>query len=614
MKPSPLLGCAIALALLTPGVALAETCHRMPAAATPTSEAERISEFGRYEGYSEAIYDSYVRTSFYLPMSDGVRLATDVMVPAIDCVATDDPLPVLWTFTPYKRAYLNGDDPVLTAIDDQGAQDLVRHGYVIAAAAIRGTAASFGAYHGLFAPIEAQDAYEITEWLANQPFSNGRIGMIGGSYQGITQLSLAALDPPHLEAIFPIVVEFDTYDSVYPGGIFRHSVWNGWAQARYNLDMVMPSVPVDDDPDGLLLAQARNQHWNNWPVIEALRAAAFHDYDQPSFSWTANNLSTQLDAINEAAIPMYQVGGWNDVYPIDTLFWVANYAGPQRLMMGPWTHNSKFDPDAIVDERNRLTVIEELRWFDYWLKDIDNGIMDEEAVNYTVLTGPDLAHEWRQSPTWPPADIETETLYLSAGNVLSDDAPTADGVDSYLLDYTATRGPNSRFYSGDIQVIYDNMAATNAQALTYVTEPLAEDMDLIGFPVITLYVSSTANDGDFHVFLSQVEPDGTAWYVTEGLLRASQRQLAEAPYENYGLPYQTHARADVQTLVPGEVTELNFYLVPTSIVLHEGNRLALAIMGADADNTVGLVFDELPTVSIHHGPDTPSAIALPIQH
>jgi len=511
VKYAYLSSCAVALAFATPATALAETCHRMPAAAQSDNSGEPISEFGEYQGYSEAIYDSYVRTSFYLPMSDGVRLATDVMVPAIDCVPTDIALPVLWTFTPYKRAYLNGDGPVLTAIDDQGAQDLVRHGYVIAAVSIRGTAASFGEYRGLFAPIEACNSYEITEWLAEQPFSNGRIGMIGWSYQGITQLTLAALDPPHLEAIFPSVIEFDAYDSVYPGGIFRHPVWNVWAQARYNLDLVMPSVPVDDDPRGLLLNLATNRHWNNWPVIENMRAAAFHDYDQPSFSWIANNISTQLDAINEAAIPMYQLGGWNDVYPIDTLLWYANYAGPQRLMIGPLTHNSKHDPEAVVEERDRLTVVEQLRWFDYWLKDIDNGIMDEAPINYTVLTGPDLAHVWRQSPTWPPAGIEPQSFYLGAGNMLIDDPVTTDGVDSYLLDYTTSRGPNSRFDSGDIQVIYDNMAATNVQALTYVAEPLASDVELIGFPVVTLYVSSTANDGDFHVFLSQVQPDGTAW-------------------------------------------------------------------------------------------------------
>jgi len=100
--------------------------------------------------------------------------------------------------------------------------------------------------------------------------------------------------------------------------------------------------------------------------------------------------------------------------------------------------------------------------------------------------------------------------------------------------------------------------------------------------------------------------------VTEGLLRASQRQLAEAPWENYGLPYQTHNRSDVETLVPGEIVELSFYMVPTSIVLHEGNRIALAIMGADADNTTGIVFDELPIVSIHRGPDHASGIELPI--
>lgn len=613
MRQLTVLATALCLFLLAPDLALAQSCHRM-APLEADDAGGKVSRFGAYHGYSTAIYDSWVRRSLYVAVRDGGQLATDVMIPALDCQAAEQPLPVLVTFTPYKRAYLQPDGSVLSAVEDQGAELLVRHGYVIVAVAIRGTAASYGRYRGLFSPSEAKDAYDVLQWLAAQPWSDGNIGMVGGSYQGITQLTLAALDPPALKAIFPLVSLFDFYESVYPGGIFRSMPWDYWAQLRHNLDIVQPSVPVDGDEKGERLAVARAQHADNPDIMAQLRAVPFRDDDRPAFSWSANNPAAQLAAINRAKIPMYISDGWNDVFTADVLFWYENYAGPKRMMIGPWTHNSKHDPRAVVEERGRLTTIEELRWFDYWLKGIDNGIMDQDPINYSVLTGRHMAHVWHQSAAWPPPDVGPRVYYFRDDGALALDQPEATrAYDSYELDYTTTTGANSRWNIFFGTTTYPDMSVNDAKSLTYTSPPLDSAAAVIGFPVVTLYVSSTANDGDFHVVLERVDGAGVSHHVTDGMLRASQRKLSVPPWKNFGLPFQAHTRADVRTLVPGEVAELKFYLPPTATTFHRGDRIRVAVMGADADNTETLIFQETPTIRLYRDRAHSSQILLPIR-
>ncbi|WP_421723644.1 CocE/NonD family hydrolase [Bauldia sp.] len=605
-------GVASALLLAFSVSAVAE-CQRLDPA--PAAGTERISEFGKYQGYSEARYDSFVRSSTYVEVSDGGKLATDVMIPAVDCVAADEPLPVVWIYTPYKRAHLNDDGSVRTAVTDHNAETLVRHGYIISATAIHGTAASFGGYRGFTPPSETQAAYDMIEWLAAQPWSDGNIGMIGGSYPGMVQFNVAALDPPPLKAIYPDVSAFDFHQTVHPGGIFRYMLWDYWSQLRHNMDLVVPSVPVDADTSGALLAIAERQHRRNWDPLSVFRRAKFRDYDQPDFSWDRNMIVTKIDALNRAAIPTYFSDGWKDVFIPDVLFWYANFTGPKRMTIGPWSHNSRKDPKPIVEQRWHLTAIEQHRWFDYWLKGIDNGIMDEVPINYTLITGPEMKHVWRTTASWPPPDIVEQPYFLGPDQRLTTDEPDdASAADVYVSDYTTTTGPNSRwnlFESG--QQVYPDMAFNDAKSLTYTSGPLAADANVIGFPVVTLYVSSTANDGDFHILLEKVDDKGVSTYVTEGLLRASQRKRVPAPWKNYGLPYQSHKSTDVQTLIPDEIVELQFYLMPTSYKFRAGDRVRIAIMAADSANTENIVFADPPTMNVFRDQAHRSRIVLPIE-
>ena len=218
-------------------------------------ESERVSKFGEYKGYSEEIYDSSIRTSQYLTMRDGVKIAIDVIRPAKDGKVAEEPLPVLWTHNRYRRAYIAGGK-LRTMADRPDIQLLLKHGYVIASADVRGSGASFGSWDGIFTKEETQDAYEITEWLASQPWCDGNVGMFGGSYLGITQLMAASTHPPHLKAIFPIVALFDMYLISYHGGVFFDDFLRTWSQLTKMIDTKYIAAPVDGDEDEILLKSA----------------------------------------------------------------------------------------------------------------------------------------------------------------------------------------------------------------------------------------------------------------------------------------------------------------------------------------------------------------------
>jgi putative CocE/NonD family hydrolase len=191
--------------------------------------------------------------------------------------------------------------------------------------------------------------------------------------------------------------------------------------------------------------------------------------------------------------------------------------------------------------------------------------------------------------------------------------PDADGHDDYIVDYTTTVGPTNRFANGyGAPFGYPDMAANDAKALTYTTLPLESDVEITGHPVVHLWVSSTAADGDFFVYLEEVDENGISSYITEGKLRASLRALHKPPFENMNLPWHRCWEEDVEPLPQGQPVELVFDLYPTSNLFDAGHRIRLTVTGADADTYETLQLYPAPTVSIYLGPEYGSFIELPI--
>jgi putative CocE/NonD family hydrolase len=286
---------------------------------------------------------------------------------------------------------------------------------------------------------------------------------------------------------------------------------------------------------------------------------------------------------------------------------------PQKLVLPGWNHDV-FEP---------WLEVEKLRWFDYWLKGIDNGIMDEPPLRYYVMGAPEN-EAWRTAEQWPLPNEQRTAFYFHAGPsgsvtsvndglLIAQVSPEADGHDDYIVDYTTTVGLTSRFANGyGAPFGYPDMAANDAKALTYTTLPLESDVEVTGHPVVHLWVSSTATDGDFFVYLEEVDEDGVSSYITEGKLRASFRALHEPPYDNMDLPWHRCWEEDVEPLPQGQPVELLFDLYPTSNLFDAGNRIRVTVTGADADTYETPQLDPAPTVSVYRSPEYGSFIELPI--
>lgn len=580
------------------------------------SDSERISTLGRYQGYSQPKYGGWRRRSQYVEVRDGTRLAVDIYVPTRWGFVASEPLPVLWTHARYHRARIeNGQlqDPVQHMAR---YQKFLKHGYVLVFVDARGSGSSFGRSAGPFSEPERNDTYDVTEWLASQPWSNGRVGMFGTSYMGIAQYLAASTAPPSLRAIFPQKAMFDLYDFGRPGGILREDFGRQWSDMVERLDNKIPSPPVSDDPKGELLAAARREHLGNrtaYGLFEGILYRDSPDRESDERVYLTRSPSTYLSDINASGVAVYHLGGWFDLWPRDTLLWFANLKVPQKVVIGPWTHigTEAFDNFA-----------EHLRWYDYWLKGVDNGVMEEPAIHYYTMGAPEGA-AWRSTDVWPLPGEERVNFYFCAGDP-DDSGPAARGAlcwerqkqpgkDTYEVDLTATTGPHTRWSNGYGRPMdYGDLSRNDAKGISYTSTPLDREIEVTGHPVVRIWLASAGYDVDLIAYLEEVDLAGRSSYVTEGALKASHRALADPPYDRIGLPYHPSFAADIQT-PPVEPAELVFDLHPTSKIFFAGSRIRITLTGADQDNLVRQPTNaERPRIQILYGPDFPSAINIPV--
>ncbi len=599
-----------------------EATPQTPAPA-PAQTAAAPAKFGDYPAISSPLYDSWVRTSQYVKMRDGVRLAIDILRPALKGAVEKKPLPALWTHTRYRRASIV-DGKIQSSLQAPHLLAMLKRGYVLAAVDVRGSGASFGVFQGIFTPAESQDAYEITEWLARQPWCDGKIGMFGGSYLGITQLMAAGTRPPHLKAIVPMVALFDLFDTGAGGGIFREDFVRTWSFLTRFLDSTPGVAPVDEDKEGRLLKAAMEEHKQNRLLLDIVSPLRFRNSPDemtgeiPNLQW---HPAAVIDRINAGGIPTYIWAGWFDSFTRDGFLLWRNLTVPKRLTIGAWSHSPK--DKEISREEFVLLTIESLRWYDHWLKGIDTGIAAEDHVFFQVMKGP-KDNTWASAKDWPLAETRPTDLFFGAGKTGSaasaNDgglkllAPrSSGGADSIKIDYTATSGETSRWdnaVGGGFG--YPDMAANDKKGLTYTTPPLTEAVEVTGHPVARVWMSSTAKDADLFVYLEEVDAKGVSTYVSEGSLRASARAIGKAPYDNMGLPYHRVYAEDIKELIPGEPAELVIELLPTSNVFDAGNRLRLTITGADKDNAATPVLDPPPTLTVYRSKERPSSLSLPV--
>ncbi len=625
------------------------------AATTAPVTAKVSSSFGNYESPEPAVWDGFERSSQYIAATDGTKLAIDVFLPTREGAVPTEPVPVVLHYTRYIRAQEDEEGKLITrGENDPILKHLLSHGYAVAAADARGTGASYGVHHGAFSVEETRDSYAIIEWLAAQPWSNGNVGMAGRSYPGMTQYQASTQAPPALKAIFPEMAGPTAYDFINRGGAFKADFIEQWGQGTQDQDLGEAGMParVDEDLEGVMRSEAIEEHKQNlWardliqPGYE-LRNFAVDTLNGGHWSWDKVIATIDdADAIAESGIGIYHLIGWYDIYTTQQAWMYATLEGraTQKMMIGPWIHSGGYG--------GTVHKAEILRWYDYWLKGIDNGVLDDSPVHYFVMQGnhtlPDGIEEtantvdeataevganWEATDSWPPQATPTR-FYLDAGKsgtidsvndgLLTAAAPETDGSDAYTVNYTAQVGSFSRWMNGyggrreapEGSTYFDERTEENRKALTYTTNAMASDMTIVGYPTAHLIVSSDQTDGDVFAYLEEIDAAGRSHYVTEGVLRASHRKTSPAPFDNFDLPYhQSHAE-DLQPLTPGEPTLLEFDIMGTAIVIDAGHRLRLTIVGADAAN-FGLHPDpegkDAPTINLHRGGDQASFITVPV--
>jgi len=568
--------------------------------------------------------------SFYLTMEDGIEIALDLYLPKQ--LPEKARIPVILRATRYFRAFkMRWPFNYFSGSIDEIERCYLANGYGFVVVDTRGSGASFGYRPCPWSPEEIHDLVEVVDWIIEQPWSNGNVGALGTSYDGTTAELLAAAGHPALKAIMPRFSLFDAYGDVsYPGGI--HSSWftRVWAQGNSAMDrnavgelpipwwqklMVLGVKPVDEDKNSVQLGNAVESHSHNWDPHETTLSTQYSDdkfYHDPEMGVDIFSPCSYVGNINKSGTAVYSYSGWFDgAYQRSAINRHLSLSNKDnRLIIGPWNHGGRRHSGSLGQCKTAFDhVAEQIRFFDYHLKDLETGIESDDPVHYFTLG----EEKWKSCKTWPP-EAEITPFYFEDGNILHREKPqVGDGFDKYFVDYTAGTGASSRWncLMDGRPVAYPDRRHEDQKLLTYNSGPLVEAMEVTGHPLLTLYISSTANDGDFIVYLEDVEPDGRVTYVTEGQLRAIHHKLTERPSCNRDVRHRTFKRDDAQPLKPGEVTELVFDLLPTSYLFRQGHSIRIAIAGADKDHfTIKTVIP--PMVQIYRNTIFPSHISLPI--
>ncbi|HEX4711541.1 CocE/NonD family hydrolase, partial [Phenylobacterium sp.] len=389
MSKSIHLALASALALM-----LATAAAGAPA--KPAAEADAAAPY-RWPGLAPGAVEERAT------MRDGVKLAANVFKPA-----GTGPWPVVMTRTPYLK-----DGRIDKEHDPDGSKrrealiKQARHytdaGFVFVHQDVRGKGRSEGFYAAFENDVE--DGYDSVEWAAAQPWSNGNVGLSGGSAMGITSNEAAMAAPPHLKAAYVVVAPYDLMQNSYMGGVLKEKDVLGWSKGQ----------GVSDE------------------VLDTQRRRVGDD-----IFWNRGAMSTNRKYIQ---IPIYNVGGWYDIFDhgnISNFEYLQNQGakgarGNQKLLMGPFGHGAlSGDLEYPGFDRLNLAGDQEIRWFDYWLKGVDNGIMDEPPVSYFMMAGAEKGavspkNRMMTAANWPPAYREVR-YYLTPDKALSGKPPGGEGV------------------------------------------------------------------------------------------------------------------------------------------------------------------------------------------
>jgi uncharacterized protein len=481
----------------------------------------------------------------WIPLNDGTRLAARIWLPH---TAEDDPVPALLEYLPYRK---NDGTAVRDALRHPY---LAAHGYACVRVDMRGSGDADGILYDEYLPQEQDDALEVLAWIANQPWCDGNIGMFGISWGGFNALQVAARRPPQLKAIITICSTDDRYadDVHYMSGCVLGSQMLSWASVMFNYN----ACP----PDPRFVGGQWRQMWlermeKTPPFVEA-----WLSHQRRDAFWRHGSVCEDFGAID---IPVYAIGGWADAYTNAIPRLLAGLSGPRKGLIGPWAHAY---PDQGVPGPAIGFNQESLRWWDYWLKGIDTGIMDEPMLRAWIQDSrpPAASYDtrpghWVAESGWPPGSRQVQTLYLNETGL----AETAEPETTLSLTGHQATGllagewcPYGR--EGDFP---PDQQAEDGRCLSFTGHPVSQPVEILGFPQVTLTLQVDQPQALVAVRLLDVAPTGESALVSWGLLNLTHRRDHEQP----------------QPLQPGKRYTVNLHLNAIGYQLPVGHAWRISL-------------------------------------
>ena len=573
-------------------------------------------------------YPGTVKTSdIPIRMDDGVVLRGDLVRPAnAQGEPIDKKLPVIVMITAYNKTVVAGGGGGL--LGGAAAPYLVKRGYNYLYVDARGTGSSEGQW-GAFSARENKDAGKIVAWAHRQDWSNGKVGMAGASYMGISQLMAAGHHPPGLKAIFPQVPGADVYrDLVASGGQIDVGFMPLWLSLVTGIGLVPPAYLASDPTSAIGVLIDHLIAGGTFTLPLSLRALLGQDpaYDGPFY-----RERSAIEYVDDVTVPTFLVGGQFDLFQRGTpmLFDELQRNGaPVKMILGPWDHLEGSSGAAVADAGYGTLAELQLRWFDHWIKGRDGKLREIAPVTY-YEQGSD---RWRTARHWVDRHRGVHTRLLSGtsmqgGKVGGLRTKGAVEGESTLLPLPVsglcTRSAN-QWTAGIMNQVwpdnpcFDNNDVNDYTGLTFQTRPLGRAIHFRGPINAHLFVSSIGGDGMLSVAVEDVAPDGTVTRITGGWQVISHRKLVKAKsrYLDGRLiqPWHPFTRAAKDKLAPGEIAPVDVEIFPTAAVIEPGHRLRLTVQGYDVPHLLAPIPD-LPSqalpITLYNGPGHRSSVTLP---
>ncbi|MGO3296699.1 MAG: CocE/NonD family hydrolase [Marinobacter sp.] len=576
----------------------------------------------QWQDYSRAeTYSSVARLpNQQITMRDGTKLFVKVALPGIrDDQPAQGPFPVLLTQTAYNASV----GPLIPALGGANAF-LVKRGYASVVVDVRGTGNSGGSWEA-FGELEQADYDEVVNWIVEQPWSNGSIGVQGVSYLAITAMLTAEQQNPAVKAAFPIVPIGDGYrDVIFTGGNLNATFTPLWMAAVTSLGMFTPELLAEDPEAALQILPNRLKDLLLGFQVPTILKSVLGD-EETVYDGEFWGIRSPLEHADKIQVPTFVVGGLYDIFQRSEPLWYEKLKGqvPVKLLIGPWTHIEAAGVPGTGLPRDGVPDINhlQLQWFDEYLMGLDTHVEQQPNVTQYVI-----GHErYEVTSDWPHPDMKPERLFLQADHSLGTQAPEQTTTFKKLqqplnglCSFSTTQWTAGITGLLPLPCVHSNgLSELNAIKFEY---PSSDKGYYLNGPMqADLWVSTTARDVQLSVRVDLVAPSGLSEPISNGLLTASMNSVDESRSRIIDgemlQPWHTFQEGDSNPLTGSTPRKMSVEIFPSSVFVPPGYSLRVSLNSGNVAQGLPPLLKLLDSIggllTLHVGPETPSSLVVP---